>query len=69
MTNTKLLKEVISIKGLKLGYIANVLGISRHSLHKKIENNTEFKASEIKKLSIILSLTAEQQEHIFFCSM
>lgn len=66
MTNTKLLREKISDSGMKLGYIADHLGISPRALLMKIENQTEFKSSEIKKLSEILGIeTAEEQRQIF----
>lgn len=57
MTNTKLLREIIADKGLKLTYIAKELGISRFSLSKKIKNDNEFLPSEINKLCKILGIT------------
>lgn len=57
MTNTKLLREIITDKGLKLTYIAKELGISRFSLSKKIKNDNEFLPSEINKLCKILGIT------------
>ena len=66
MTNTSALKDAIQKKGIKLQFIASELGISRTSLYKKIENQHEFKASEIKKISDLLKLSAKQQEYIFF---
>lgn len=66
MTNTKLLREKIDASGLKLNYIASQLGISPKALTMKIENRTQFKAAEIKRLSEILGIeTAEEREQIF----
>lgn len=66
MTNTKLLREKIEASGLKLSYIASQLWISPKALTMKIENQTQFKAAEIKRLSEILRIeTAEEREHIF----
>lgn len=66
MTNTKLLREKIEASGLKLSYIASQLWISRAALTMKIENQTQFKAAEIKRLSEILGIeTAEEREQIF----
>ena len=66
MTNTKLLREKIDASGLKLSYIASQLWISPKALTMKIENQTQFKAAEIKRLSEILGIeTAEEQEQIF----
>ena len=66
MTNTKLLREKIEASGLKLSYIASQLWISPKALTMKIENQTQFKAAEIKRLSEILGIeTAEEREQIF----
>ena len=66
MTNTKLLREKIDSSGLKLNYIASQLWISPKALTMKIENQTQFKAAEIKRLSEILGIeTAEEREQIF----
>ena len=66
MTNTKLLREKIDASGLKLNYIASQFRISPKVLTMKIENQTQFKPSEIKKLSEILGIeTAEEQALIF----
>jgi len=47
MTNVYLLKKRIDASGLKIGYIANQLGISRQLLWKKINNITPFNQYEI----------------------
>ena len=66
MTNRKLLREKIDASGLKLSYIASQLWISPKALTMKIENQTQFKAAEIKRLSEILGIeTAEEREQIF----
>lgn len=65
MTNTRLLRELIDAKGLKLCYIADQLGISRFGLHKKMQNQSEFKPSEIKRICEILGITAAEREKIF----
>ena len=66
MTNVKLLREKINDSGLKLSYIADQLEITPRALLMKIENQTEFKASEIKRLSELLGIeTAEEQRQIF----
>lgn len=66
MTNTKLLRDKIDASGLKLNYIASQLWISPKALTMKIENQTQFKAAEIKRLSEILGIeTAEEREQIF----
>lgn len=44
------------------------MGMSRGGLYKKINNTNEFKASEIKTISKLFDLTAEEREKIFFAS-
>lgn len=66
MTDTKKLKERIQNKGLKYGYVASYLGITPYGLRKKIENDTEFKASEIKKLYELLDISEKERTKIFF---
>lgn len=67
MTNTQLLKDIIDKSGLKYGFIAKELGLSRYGLKKKIENESSFKAEEIQKLCIILHIDSyDEREKIFF---
>lgn len=67
MTDTKLLNERISQSGLKIGYIANAVGISRQQLWKKVNNLRPFNQIEIEALCNILNITAlRDKEAIFF---
>lgn len=66
MTDTMALRKAIEKSGLKYGRIAEEMGISSYTLQKKIDNIVEFKASEIKKLSSLLSLSDAQRSSIFF---
>lgn len=65
MTDTKLLREAIDSSGMSITFISNKIGISREALYKKINNTTEFKASEITKLSKILNLSNRARDVIF----
>ena len=56
MTNTELLLELIDGSGYKRKYIADKLGITTYSLQKKINNETEFKATEINILCDVLKI-------------
>lgn len=70
MTNTKMLREIIKNRGIKLKYIAECLEISTYGLQLKIENKKEFKASEINKICTILNITSlKEKEEIFFNNM
>ena len=68
MTDTKLLRDKIETSGYKLRFIAAKIGITYQSLLKKMNNESEFKASEIQALYVLLGLNEEEREAIFFCS-
>lgn len=66
MTNTGLLRQKIDDSGYKLRFIAKQVGITYAGFLKKINNETEFKASEIAILKDLLKLTDEEFNKIFF---
>lgn len=66
MTDSKQLRQVIEDSGYKYSFIASKMGISSYSLQRKIENDNEFKASEIKVLSELLKISDCQRNQIFF---
>lgn len=66
MTDTVALKDAIKNSGMSVTYIANILGITRGALYKKLDNITEFKASEIVLLKNILNLSDKERDDIFF---
>lgn len=66
MTNTIVLNGEIAKSGLKISFIASKLGLSREGFYKKINNETEFKASEIAGLQTILGLSNKKRDEIFF---
>lgn len=69
VTNTELLEKKIIDSGYKKSFIAKAIGLkSAFGLANKINNKTEFKASEINALCDLLKIeTAEEKEAIFFC--
>lgn len=68
MTDTKVLNEEISNAGVTVTFIAAKLGITREGFYKKLNNETEFKASEISKMQNLLHLTNEKRDEIFFAT-
>lgn len=66
MTDSDALREWISSKGLKLKAISKSMGISAYSLSKKIDNLTEFKASEISVFTSDYGMDAATRDRIFF---
>ena len=68
--NTKKLKSKIINSGIKYKAIAKYLGLSYYGFQKKVNNETEFKASEIASLCKILDITdSKTKEEIFFDNM
>lgn len=65
MTNVNELKAVISESGLKKGYIAERLGLTRAGYMKKENGESEFLASEVAEMGKILSLSNAQVKSIF----
>lgn len=54
MTDTKALRAAIKEAGLTYKTIAKALGIAAYTLQLKIDNDTEFKVSEVDKISQML---------------
>lgn len=64
MTNTIELEVMIVRAGLTKREVARRLGLSEMGLYKKINNITEFKASEIQALVTMLNI--QDMSNIFF---
>lgn len=67
MTDSKAFRSAVTYRGLKYKALAAVLGITPYGLQKKIDNQSEFKASEIVKLTAALQLSERERDKIFFC--
>ena len=67
MTDKLELEIAIKRAGLTKNEIAKRLNLSKASFYKKLNNTTEFKASEISELYKILKLNSlEEQQQICF---
>lgn len=66
MTDTKMLRDKINDRGLKYSFVAEQLGLTTYGFQRKVENDSEFKASEIQRLFILLDLSEEERNAIFF---
>jgi hypothetical protein len=66
MTNTALLERYIEKSGYKKSYISDQLGITAYGFMLKVNNKSEFKASEITILCKLLKINAKDKEAIFF---
>lgn len=66
MTNTIELKYAI-LKAKKTNKsLSKDLGLNENTFAKKINNKSEFKASEIAQLTSLLDLSEEEKNTIFF---
>lgn len=68
MTNSNMLSTAIAESGITVTAIARKLGITREGFYKKLNNETEFKASEIKSMQDILNLSNKRRDAIFFAN-
>lgn len=66
MVDTIKLSDSLKKSGLKNCYISKKLKISDNSLSNKMNNRTEFKASELTALQDLLNLPNDQFFEIFF---
>ena len=66
MTNTPLLVEYIEKSGYKRSYIAKCMGLNTYTLAMKINNESEFWASEIDALCELLNIDTDARMAIFF---
>lgn len=66
MTNTTLLEQYIENSGYKKSFIAEQLGLTAYGFSLKVNNKSEFKASEMTTLCDLLKIQAKDKEAIFF---
>jgi hypothetical protein len=65
MTNTKELQKVIDESGLPITAIAAALGMSVPTFLSRKKGESEFKASEIVKATVLFKLTKDRRDLIF----
>lgn len=68
MTNKVLLEKYIEKSGYKKSFIAKKLGITSYGLLLKVNNKSEFKATEIETLCTLLNISVAERMAIFFAS-
>lgn len=66
MTNTSLLEDYIKKSGYKKSFIAKQIGLTSYGFMLKVNNQSEFKASEMTSLCKLLKINARDKEAIFF---
>ena len=60
------LRASIARAGVTNRKLAEVLGLSEQAFYNKIQGETEFKGSEIKRLATVLNLSMNEIDIIFF---
>lgn len=68
MTNTALLEQYIEKSGYKKSFIAEQIGLTAYGFMLKVNNKSEFKASEMNNLCKLLKIDAKDKEAIFFAN-
>lgn len=68
MVDTLRLRGHIRRSGYKLGYVARVVGVSPNTLHQKLENRTDFKMEEARRLASLLELSAHERDACFWAA-
>ena len=64
--NYELLRAFIRDSGIKVSYLAEKIGMTRQTLHAKLNGSRTFTQSEIMALKIALHMNDEDFMHIFF---
>lgn len=66
MTNTPKLRGKIAEKGYTLSSFSDAMHITRPCMRNKINGVVDFKASEIEKCCVLLSIPFSEVEEYFF---
>ncbi len=67
MTDSDTLKALIKSRGLKLKFVAEHLGLTSYGFALKLNNEREFKTSEVAALCDLLEIKSlKEKESIFF---
>ncbi len=66
MTDLIALKARIKASGMTMTAISQQSGILRETLYNRLAGKSEFRASEIQKLTYILKLKKTERDSIFF---
>lgn len=66
MVNFELLRKAMEDSGMPTSTIAERSGIDRSTFYNRLNGKGEFKVSEMKAISVVLRLTPELRDAIFF---
>lgn len=66
MINSELLRKKIDNSGYRFSWLAKKMNLSPYGLRKKINEETEFKVSEVSKICGLLAMNDEERECYIF---
>lgn len=66
MVDFELLNRKIRDSGMTMVAISSKSGILRETLYNRLNGSTDFKASEILRISNVLRLSKDERDKIFF---
>ena len=66
MPDLALLRRKIDNSGLTVTAVAQKSGLKRETLYNKLQGESEFKASEISALTLVLQMSRDERDKIFF---
>jgi lambda repressor-like predicted transcriptional regulator len=66
MINLELLVATIEERGIKIGKLAEKMGLTYQGLKYKLDGRSEFKVSEVNLMTRALKLSDEERDAIFF---
>ena len=61
MTNRDLFQEIVKRSGLKMGYLAEKMGMTHQTLLNKLQNKTEFTVYEAQVFMVVTGCFAEER--------
>ena len=64
--NVNALKGKITEKGLNVEKLAEIIGVDRSSLYRKLNNGEKITIGEASKMKVALGMTNEEATRIFF---
>ena len=68
MTDKNLLYYFVKRAGFKNKDVAKAIGVTPSGYTLKISNKSDFRQSEIKTISDLIGLTAEERDRVFFAN-
>ena len=65
LMNEKAFRDFLKARGIKIGWLCEKTGISRQTLHNKMNGHGQFNVSDINTISQALNLSKSERD-IFF---